>query len=466
MGNRKQLTDREKETLVCYKYYSGDVFSFDKPSEDELKDRRGSIFLRKPCGKGLESSITSVLEKLPICIQGNPAPNLPVISIDFQHELSCEMLTVIGLNGPEDAKAFTCCFPAGQTFNLALDAAGAKLGVKQPLLDLDEPAIRKMIAQCRKGDEADVDAVVGVIRLVRAFALPGSLMTQALMDDWLDALPFKPSSSLDGDRYLRLLGRHLQSEAKRKADERLRHVQELADSDPYFMEIAIEKNPKQIRCLMDVLYYSIRAFAMKDGKPNMRRCSSCGRVFFGSHRREVYCSFTSALPKYPKWTCQRATETTLSNYSSEIKDVKKTIEKGLRSNRRDEEIETFRNEYKAFDGELGRRSGFTERVDRYKTLIQWLSVRYLDATGEPYVSREAKNIREAIEKRLSGPDSANLRNNDAREAFLSRFDGMIKDIVDADDDDERANWCDMQVEWLSTEYARMFGEEYVPREAR
>lgn len=465
MGNRKQLTDKEKELLICYKYYSGDGSELDTLNADELAERRNSVFLRKPCGKGIEGYLMRVLDRLPISDHENSKSSAPIITMDFQQELSCETITIAGFDRSNEGQAPTFCFPAGQLFNLALDAAGAKLGVKQPLPTLDEPGIREMIAECRKGDERGADAVAGIVRLVWAFTLPGGRMTQALMDDWLDALPFKPASSMDGDRYLRLYGRHLQDEAKRKAVMRPRRTPGLYEPDSDFMETSIEKNPKQIRCLMDVLYFSIRAFAFKNGKPNMHRCPTCGRVFFKSHGA-MYCSFTSTLPRYPKWTCRRATETTISNYSSEIEDIKKRIEGGLRRNRRGEEIAALRKEYKAFDDSLGSRSGFAGRVDRYKTLMQWLSVKHLDATGEPYVSREARRIRDAIAKRLSDPDNAGQRDNDACESFLSRFDGMINDLTQKDDLSERPIWCDKQVEWLSIEHVRLFGEKYVPKEAR
>lgn len=441
---KRKPNEAEKEALLCYRYYNlpgSYVYSIDDeeggmvivhesflsdkrykdatvytdhiddpPHASELEGMRAAMFLSRPCGEDVESRVRSLLDALPLF--PNDDPKTAALSLDPLAELGCEIFQSLDFRKDAETCLQSYCFPAGLVFNLAMESAAERLGVEGRLWELGEPRLKQLRADYGRSENigereraSRADALVGMVQMTTALLSARKRFTWGVLNDWLDMIPYKPSPSPSGTRYWKTFGERVLRDAKRgkpTAPPRLnadriaaaRTEKEAATAEG-FSHVEVSRNPKEIGCLMDVLYYTLRAFAVKSNRGNAYRCSSCGRIFFQDHGRQKYCLFRSPDPDYQGDPCQESVKKICAKRSNEVKRLRDVIANTLSKPHRgsvypDKAYNDFIDRYGKMREALGKRDELDERLDRYAKQLEWLKAEYVRLFKKEYVPKEVK----------------------------------------------------------------------------
>ncbi|TNU89455.1 hypothetical protein FIC87_11215 [Eggerthella lenta] len=395
--HEKRILDKKKSILI---YEEADSLSayldsgFFPSGSRELEEAAKNVFLPNPCDEETERKLRRTFGNLPIFYDG--AEPEDAIFFKTLPPVAAETLTEVP-DGTDDAPANGYVFPAGMVLNLALDAMAEKLGTELKLWQLGETELRALY----DGSEDRLAALTGIAELMRAALFQGWTLTADALNDWFDEIPFSPSSPSVSGRYRQLANTQASIASKWEA-ELEHHARTLAQAGPDERDAkpkaANPKRSKQLRCLMDAVFYSLRAFAVKDNRSNAFICPSCHRPFFKDHGREKYCLFRSPDPDYPSDSCREAVTKICAKKSSQASNLKKKIERLLeqRYDRRtypNQDLLAFQDAYasekKRLHETVEAPNGYDARLKRYDLQIQWLEEERAKLLGTKADGKEA-----------------------------------------------------------------------------
>lgn len=323
-GRRVKMTQEEKERWVVDALSGGRIFisrgdlgAF-LESEGRLALRyefEEHVFLSKPFDKEAEQRMRRALRSVPLFSEGGREGEVTLLFEAFPDQ-SVEVLHV-AMTKPEPEKFTSYYLPPGTSFDLAIKEASVRLKLdKEPWLitPLDFPQVSSqdvVMPGCGLVSSGNGEAGLnGLFPLLKTLLLKSDEMAETrhraackgispvyTLENIKTKPPFKPAPL----SWHHLVA-HMNDIGLQPSYARGRDVAPTAAIDFALGEANIY--PREIRCLADLIYYSLYSFAVKRGQSQLRRCPLCGRLFFADQASEAYC--LGYCPEMQEKTCRDA----------------------------------------------------------------------------------------------------------------------------------------------------------------
>lgn len=322
--------------------------------------------LAVPCSDKEEAYLVSNLMKLPIYIEDATGSSESFLFDAYTAKLNAEMLNHSFIGEDSNRSALNgYIFPAGMSLNLALDAIRQNIDSDKKLWELEEADLTSLENALAKLPQHNADNDDDIKKAALVLIALGGLLRYLLENDagvswekviiYLDEVSYRPSYD--------------------SSSHRVGKAASTLNKDTYH-------HGAHIRCLTDIIYYSLLYFSIRNKRSYLRRCKMCERLFFQDNGNDKYCHFRNPgeLQRKPDVSCQVAIDYIHADdgkNKGKAGEVKKAIERklSLKNKLTLEEKWAFQNEYddyvKETEGDWW----------KYKNRLEWLE-RYLNQMGK------------------------------------------------------------------------------------